>query len=53
MLFGYVHAFLQAYALYFLGGRYPRVGAYLEPLLQAARPPQYVAAPGYAAPPTA
>jgi hypothetical protein len=31
MLFGYVQLFFQAYALYFLGGRYPLVGAYLEP----------------------
>jgi hypothetical protein len=37
MLFGYVFTFLQAYALYFLGGRYPLVGAYLEPFL----PPLY------------
>jgi hypothetical protein len=37
MLFGYVFTFLQAYALYFLGGRYPLVGAYLEPFL----PPPY------------
>jgi hypothetical protein len=33
MAFGYVYTFLQAYALYFLGGRYPLVGQYLEPLL--------------------
>jgi hypothetical protein len=37
MLFGYVFTFLQAYALYFLGGRYPLVGAYLDPFL----PPLY------------
>ena len=37
MLFGYVFTFLQAYALYFLGGRYPLVGAYLEPF----SPPPY------------
>jgi hypothetical protein len=37
MLFGYVFTFLQAYALYFLGGRYPLVGAYLDPFL----PPPY------------
>ncbi len=36
-LFGYVFTFLQAYALYFLGGRYPLVGAYLDPFL----PPLY------------
>ena len=33
MMFGYLYTFLQAYALYFLGGRYPLVGGYLEPLL--------------------
>ena len=30
---GYVFTFLQAYALYFLGGRYPLLGSYLEPAL--------------------
>src|SRR6202012_5893504 len=30
---GYLYTFLQAYALYFLGGRYSLVGGYLEPLL--------------------
>jgi len=43
MLFGYVFTFLQAYALYFLGGRYPLVGAYLDPFL----PPPH----GYPGPP--
>jgi hypothetical protein len=33
MLFGYVQIFFQAYGLYFLGGRYPLVGAYLNPWL--------------------
>jgi hypothetical protein len=33
MTFGYVYTFLQAYALYFLGGRYAPVGQYLDPLL--------------------
>jgi hypothetical protein len=37
MMMGYVFTFLQAYALYFLGGRYPLVGAYLAPFL----PPPY------------
>jgi hypothetical protein len=37
MIMGYVFTFLQAYALYFLGGRYPLVGAYLDPFL----PPPY------------
>jgi hypothetical protein len=50
VLVGYLSSFLQAYALYFLGGRYPMLGAYLEPLLPP--PPQYFAAPGYAVPPT-
>jgi hypothetical protein len=49
MLVGFVLTFLQAYALYFLGGRYPRVGAYLEPFLPAvpvyAVPPAYPSAP--------
>jgi hypothetical protein len=40
--FGYLHTFLEAYALYFLGGRYPLVGQYLEPLL----PPPMYAYPG-------
>jgi len=42
MLFGYLVTFLQAYALYFLGGRYPLVGVHLEPFL----PPPYMP-PGY------
>lgn len=37
MMMGCVFTFLQAYALYFLGGRYPLVGAYLDPFL----PPPY------------
>jgi hypothetical protein len=37
MVMGYVFTFFQAYALYFLGGRYPLVGAYLAPFL----PPPY------------
>jgi len=47
---GYVITFLQAYALYFLGGRYPLVGAYLEPFL----PPQvpYYPPAAYGLPPT-
>jgi hypothetical protein len=49
MACGYFYTFLQAYALYFLGGRYPKVGAYLEPLLPPS--PTYVPAAGYAAPP--
>ncbi len=37
---GYVQTFLQAYALYFLGGRYPLLGNLIEP-----PPPAPVAAP--------
>ena len=52
MLVGYVLTFLQAYALYFLGGRYQRVGAYLEPFV-APPIPVYVPPPAYMPPPTA
>ncbi len=52
MLVGYVITFLQAYALYFLGGRYERVGAYLAPFL-APPAPVYIPPPAYPAPPTA
>lgn len=38
MLFGYMLTFFQAYTLYFLGGRYPMLGAYLE----AGMPPPAV-----------
>lgn len=31
MVFGYMFTFFQAYTLYFLGGRYPMLGAYLAP----------------------
>ncbi len=31
MTVGYVLTFIQAYALYFLGGRNPKVGEYLAP----------------------
>jgi hypothetical protein len=31
LVIGCVHTFLQAYALYFLGGRYPLLGDLLEP----------------------
>jgi hypothetical protein len=36
-LVAYLYCFLQAYALYFLGGRYPLLGEYLEPT-----PPPYI-----------
>ena len=35
MVFGYMFTFFQAYTLYFLGGRYPMIGAYLEPQMPA------------------
>jgi hypothetical protein len=38
---GYIATFMQAYALYFLGGRYPMVGQYLAPYW----PPEYNYAP--------
>jgi len=47
---GYVGTFLQAYALYFLGGRYPLVGAYLEPFLPP--PVTYYPPAAYGLPPT-
>jgi hypothetical protein len=43
MLFGYVQTFIQAYALYFLGGRYPLLGEILEPT--PPMPPPYFATP--------
>jgi hypothetical protein len=46
ILTGYVYTFIQAYALYFLGGRYPVLGQYLAPYwpqthLPAPPPPAY------------
>jgi len=41
MVFGSIFAFIQAYALYFLGWRYGLVGEYLEPV----PPPYYVSRP--------
>jgi hypothetical protein len=57
MTFGYLHTFLQAYALYFFGGHYPPVGQYLEPLLPQpiyaypGVPPEYYPPAQPAAPP--
>jgi hypothetical protein len=53
MVFGYIYTFLQAYALYFLGGRYPLVGQYLEPFLPPvyAYPPTAPVYPNYPPPP--
>ena len=49
---GYVHVFLQAYALYFLGGRYPLLGQYLEPVLpQTVYPAAPWGPPAYYPPP--
>ena len=45
MLFGYLFTFFQAYALYFLGGRYPMLGAYLDSAMPPIVPP-----PGYGYP---
>ena len=49
MLLGYVFVFMQAYALYFLGGRYPLVGEYLAPFLPPPHP--YAAMPPIHPPP--
>jgi hypothetical protein len=51
MLLGYVFVFMQAYALYFLGGRYPLVGAYLEPFIPPPHP--YAGMPPIHPPPAA
>jgi hypothetical protein len=42
----YIFTFRQAYALYFLGGRYPLLGSYLEP-----PPPPPLAPPAFVIPP--
>ena len=47
MTFGYLQTFLQAYTLYFLGGRYPLVGSYIEPLLPQPVPAYPTAPQGY------
>jgi uncharacterized membrane protein YhaH (DUF805 family) len=39
VLFGYMYTFFQAYTLYFLGGRYPMLGAYLQPPAPEWTPP--------------
>ena len=49
---GYVFVFVQAYALYFLGGRYPLLGQYLEPVLpQTVYPTAAWGPPAYYPPP--
>lgn len=58
MVFGYMFTFFQAYTLYFLGGRYPMLGAYLDAQPQPQwTPPPTPAWPssdsgGLASPPT-
>jgi hypothetical protein len=51
---GTVFVFNQAYALYFLGGRYPLLGSILEPapLQQFTPPPPFPVQPGDAADPS-
>ena len=39
MVMGYVHSFIKTYSLYFLGGRYPRVGEYLDAYLATVLAP--------------
>ena len=54
-LFGYLFTFLQAYAIFFLGGRYPLMGQLLTeppaPVLPAARPQAWT--PAFYTPPPA
>jgi len=50
ILTGYVYTFIQAYALYFLGGRYPLLGQYLAPFWPRTHFP--VPPPVYEPPPT-
>jgi hypothetical protein len=47
-LFGPLFLFFQAYALYFLGGRYPMLGDLLD---RSTPPPTYAYGMGYPAPP--
>jgi hypothetical protein len=60
IVLGYLYTFIQAYALYFLGGRYPLMGQYLAPFwpqthLAVPPPPVYQPPPAPPAfePPTA
>jgi hypothetical protein len=53
MLLGYVVTFIQAYALYFLGGRYPLLGQYLAPYWPQTHIPVPPPAPPAFSPPTA
>ena len=47
-LFGYLITLLEAYGIYFLGGRYPRLGELLEP---SAPPPfRYTPPPSFSSP---
>jgi hypothetical protein len=53
-MYGALILYLQAYSMYFLGGRYPLLGDFLEPppppVEYAAPPPEPPALPGYIAP---
>jgi len=51
ILTGYVYTFIQAYALYFLGGRYPLLGQYLAPYWPSTHMP-VPPPPAYEPPPT-
>ncbi|HEY9126030.1 MAG TPA: hypothetical protein VIM62_02845 [Acidobacteriaceae bacterium] len=56
LFMGTLHVFFQAYALYFLGGRYPMLGELLEPSLPPLPvpiepPPQPIPPPPFAAGP--
>jgi len=56
IVIGYLYTFIQAYALYFLGGRYPLLGQYLAPYWPATHlpvppPPAYEPPPTPPAPP--
>ena len=53
MVLGFFFVFMQAYSLYFLGGRYPLVGQYLEPLLAPPTPAYYAPPTVYPPPPAA
>jgi hypothetical protein len=54
-LFGYLFAFLQAYAIFFLGGRYPLMGQLLveppAPIIPAVQPQPWT--PAFNTPPPA
>jgi hypothetical protein len=45
LVMGCVHIFFQAYALYFLGGRYPALGDMLEPVVHNSPYPNFAVPP--------